>query len=72
MITRVILIVVLAIILSIITGGCNISPSGSGPDKLDLAIRDTSNYLNDNIFKESMIVIPNMQLDSIVLSNYTI
>jgi PBP1b-binding outer membrane lipoprotein LpoB len=29
--------------------GCAGGPKASGPDELDLAIRDASDYLNDNI-----------------------
>ena len=44
----------------------------SGPDELDLAIRDASDYLNDNIPEGSMIVILNVQSDSAALSDYII
>jgi len=70
--TSMTLIVVSAIILTIITDGCSRSPSGSGPDELDLAIRDASDYLNDIISKGSTIVILNMQPDSAALSDYII
>jgi len=52
--------------------GCGGSPAASGSDELDLAIRDASDYLNDNIPKGSMIVILNMQSDSARLSEYII
>jgi TolB-like protein len=42
------------------------------PDELDTAIRDASDYLNDNIPKGSKIVILNVQSDSVALSNYII
>jgi TolB-like protein len=42
------------------------------PDELDLAIRDASDYLNDNIPKGSMIVILNVQSGSAALSDYII
>jgi TolB-like protein len=44
----------------------------SGPDELDFAIRDASDYLNDNIPKGNMIVILNVQSDSAALSDYVI
>jgi TolB-like protein len=50
--------------------GC--ASMSSGPDELDLAIRDASDYLNDNIPEESMIVILNVQSDSAALSDYII
>jgi len=65
-------LVVLVIILTIITGGCNSNPLASDPDELDLGIRDVSDYLNDNIPKGNMIVIPNTQSDSAALSYYII
>jgi TolB-like protein len=42
------------------------------PDELDMAIRDASDYLNDNIPEGSMIVILNIQSDSAKLSDYII
>ena len=59
------------VVLVVLTG-CGSSPSASGPDELDLAIRDASDYLNDNIPEGSMIVILNVQSDSAALSNYII
>ena len=59
-------------LLIAITGGCESTPSASGPDELDLAIRDASDYLNDNIPEGSMIVILNVQSDSAALSDYII
>jgi TolB-like protein len=44
----------------------------AGPDELDLAIRDASDYLNDNIPARSKIVILNIQSDSEALSDYII
>ena len=70
--TRIKLSVVLTIFLTMITGGCGSSPSASGHDELDLAIRDASDYLNDNIPEGNMIVILNMQSDSAALSDYII
>ena len=66
---------IFAIFLLTIAGACGNSPSvpaNSGPDELDLAIRDASDYLNDNIPKGSMIVILNVQSDSAALSEYVI
>jgi len=42
------LLLAAAIFLILIAGGCGGNPSPSGPDELDLAIRDASDYLNDN------------------------
>jgi hypothetical protein len=44
----------------------------AGPDDLDIAIRDTSDYLNDNIPKGNKIVILNIQSDHAALSEYII
>ena len=44
----------------------------SSSDELDIAIRDASDYLNDNIPKGSKIVILNIQSDSAALSEYII
>ena len=44
----------------------------AGPDELDMAIRDASDYLNDNIPAHSRIVILNIQSDSEALSDYII
>ena len=74
------LVLVILIFLTIIIWGCGSSPSvpansgssSSVPDELDLAIRDASDYLNDNIPKGSMIVILNVQSDSASLSDYVI
>jgi hypothetical protein len=42
------------------------------PDDLDIAIRDASDYLNDNIPKGNKIVILNIQSDYAALSDYII
>ena len=60
------------IFLIIIIGGYGSKPAVSAPDELDLAIRDASDYLNDNIPQGSMIVILNIQSDSASLSDYII
>ena len=54
--------------------GCIGMPSNepSGSDELDLAIRDASDYLNDNIPEGSMIVILNIQSASTALSDYIV
>ena len=43
-----------------------------GPDELDFAIRDVSDYLNDNIPSGNRIVILNIESASVVLSDYII
>ena len=70
--TKTKLFTVFTIFLTLIAGGCGSSPSSSGPDELDMAIRDASDYLNDNIPEGSMIVILNIQSDSAALSEYII
>jgi hypothetical protein len=50
--------------------GCASTPAGN--DDLDIAIRDTSDYLNDNIPKGNKIVILNIQSDHAALSEYVI
>ena len=67
----------LAVIAFLIAAGCGSSPSSSSPsssglDELDVAIRDASDYLNDNIPKGSKIVILNIQSSSPDLSDYII
>ena len=64
-------------VMAIIASGCGSSPSSrsgssSGPDELDAAIRDASDYLNDNIPAGSKIVILNIQSDYPALSDYII
>jgi TolB-like protein len=49
--------------------GANVT---SGPDELDVAIREASDYLNENIPEGSMIVILNVQSDYASLSDYII
>jgi len=65
----VILAVVAAVIVLI---GCGSKPAVSKVDELDTAIRDASNYLNDNIPNGSKIVILNIQSSSPELSDYII
>jgi len=61
---------------AIVLVGCGSSPSASSTtsaqDELDMAIRDTSDYLNDNIPEGNKIVILNIQSDSPALSDYII
>ena len=64
--------VIFIIALAAIAGGCASAPAASGADELDLAVRDTSNYLNSSIPAGSTIVILNIQSDSIDLSDYII
>jgi hypothetical protein len=71
------LLVFLVISLTLFAGGCGSVGSTSAlqdsdPDELDFAIRDASDYLNDNIPEGSMIVILNVQSDSAALSDYII
>ena len=71
------LLIVFIISLAMITGGCGSSPSASAPasaaiDELDMAIRDASDYLNENIPKGNKIVILNIESNSLDLSNYII
>ena len=64
---------VLAVIALLIAAGCGGSPaSRSAQDDLDVAIRDTSDYLNSKIPKGSKIVILNIQSSSPNLSDYII
>jgi len=62
----------LAVIL-MIAGACGSGPSVStNIDQLDIAIRETSDYLNNNIPRGSKIVILNIQSDFPALSEYII
>ena len=58
------------IVVLIILSGCTSTPAA--PDELDLAIRDASDYLDDNIPARSKIAILNIQSDYAVLSEYII
>ena len=49
---------------------CATTPKG--PDELDVAIRETSDYLSNNIPKGNKIVILNIQSDYAALSEYII
>ena len=62
------------ILLALFTVGCisQTQPIIATIDELDIAIRDASDYLNDNIPEGSMIVILNLQSDSAALSDYII
>jgi TolB-like protein len=51
---------------------CSCATTPKAPDDLDIAIRDTSDYLNDNIPAKSKIVILNIQSDYALLSDYII
>jgi TolB-like protein len=51
---------------------CACATLAQGPDDLDIAIRDTSDYLNDNIPQGNKIVILNIQSDYANLSDYII
>jgi len=50
----------------------NCSKAASGPDELDVAIREASDYLNDKLPAGNTIVILNVQSDSEALSAYII
>jgi len=52
-------------------GGCA-TLFGASSDELDVAIRDTTNYLNNNIPRGSKIVFLNIQSDYPALSDYII
>jgi TolB-like protein len=56
----------------LILSTCASSSVGSGPDELDIAIRDASDYLNENIPQGNKVVIINMQSDYANLSEYII
>ena len=61
-----------AIIAVIVFAGCGSSPKATGADELDIAIREASDYLNDNIPNGNKIVILNIQSSSADLSDYVI
>jgi len=63
-----IILILIAIVL--LAGGCATKPAA--PDELDMAIRDASDYLNDNLTAGIRIVILNIQSDSQALSEYII
>jgi len=70
-------LVALSIMAILIAAGCGSNPSSSSgtastADELDIAIRDASDYLNDNIPAGSKIVILNIQSDYPDLSDYII
>jgi TolB-like protein len=60
------------LIVALLITTCGGTPKVIGPDELDIAIRDASDYLNDNIPAGSKIVILNIQSNSDALSNYII
>jgi len=62
------LLILFAVILFIVS--CVSTPASS--DELDMAIREASDYLNNNIPRGSKIVILNIQSDSSALSEYII
>jgi hypothetical protein len=51
---------------------CTCASTPKSTDELDIAIRDTSDYLNDNIPKGNKIVILNIRSDYAALSEYII
>ena len=64
--------VLIALVVLITTATCAMFAIPSTKDEFDIAIRDASDYLNDNIPRGSKIVILNMQSDSAALSDYVI
>ena len=62
--------VILLLLFTLITGIC--AAQRGRVDPLDAAIRETSNYLNNNLTKGNKIVILNIQSDSGALSEYII
>ena len=71
--------IVCVIIFLVFISACGGSPqtisgtaAASFTDELDLAIRDASDYLNDNLPGRSTIVILNIESDSTSLSDYII
>jgi hypothetical protein len=63
-------VMVLTLTVIVLISAC--ATPATGPDALDIAIRDTSDYLNDNIPKGNKIVILNIQSDHAALSEYII
>jgi TolB-like protein len=63
---------ILAMAVLAMGSGASAPKADTGQDELDMAIRDTSDYLNDNIPKGSKIVILNIQSDYPDLSDYII
>jgi hypothetical protein len=61
---------ILLIVSLILLFGC--ATKAPAPDDLDIAIRDASDYLNNNIPAKSKIVILNIQSDYAALSEYII
>jgi hypothetical protein len=61
---------ILSIVSLILLFGC--ATKAAVPDDLDIAIRDASDYLNNNIPPKSKIVILNIQSDYAALSEYII
>ena len=64
------IILIFSLLTFLFTFAC--ATTAKGTDDLDIAIRDTSNYLNENISRGSKIVILNIQSDSSALSDYII
>jgi TolB-like protein len=65
--------VVLAVITAItLLGGCASSSNANGPDELDMAIREASDYLNTRVARGVKIAFVNIQSDSPALSEYII
>jgi TolB-like protein len=60
------------ILLFMLIVSCTGTPKATGTDELDMAIRSASDYLNNNIPAGSIIVVLNIQSDSVALSEYII
>jgi TolB-like protein len=63
---------VVLLLLILICTACAGSPAASGADELDTAIRETSDYLNNNITHGNKLVILNFQSNFPALSEYII
>ncbi|GHV61390.1 hypothetical protein AGMMS49587_05390 [Spirochaetia bacterium] len=57
---------------ALVFAGCAGTPAAAGPDELDAAIREASDYLDSNIPGGNKIVILNVQSNSDALSDYII
>jgi TolB-like protein len=66
------LFIVLCSLFIVTCGSTPQATTTTAPDELDMAIRDASDYLNDNIPAGSKIVILNIQSNSEALSEYII
>ncbi|MDR1525946.1 MAG: hypothetical protein LBS79_11950 [Tannerella sp.] len=65
-------VITLQVILNLLPIGCASNQSASNADELDSAIRETSNYLNENIPKGSKLAFLNFRSEYQALSEYVI